>query len=127
MPGVRSNSAALNEKAAAAHEVNLRLFIRRLGSAFVLASACTLLSVAQQPSTSSAHPGARSIMDAHNCYPYDEWWHDRIDRALAAGTPVAIEQDLGWFTDPKSGRSWSVVTHGNSMSGHEPTMEHYFF
>jgi hypothetical protein len=66
-------------------------------------------------------------MDAHNCYPYFEWWHDRIDRALAAGTPVAIEQDLGWYTDPKTGHSWSVVTHGDPITGREPTLEHYFF
>ncbi|HWA96368.1 MAG TPA: hypothetical protein VG844_17360 [Terracidiphilus sp.] len=75
----------------------------------------------------AAHPGARSVMDAHNCYPYAEWWSDRIDRALSAGAPVAIEQDLAWYTDPKTGKSWSVVTHGAPLSGHEPTMEHYFF
>ena len=40
-------------------------------------------------------PGSRTLMDAHNCYPYFEWWSDRIDRALSAGTPLAIEQDLG--------------------------------
>jgi hypothetical protein len=66
-------------------------------------------------------------MDAHNCYPYYEWWYDRIDRALSAGTPLAIEQDLYWYTDPHSGSSWSIVAHGAPMSGHEPTMEHYFF
>jgi len=66
-------------------------------------------------------------MDAHNCYPYSEWWSSRIDRALSAGTPVAIEQDLGWYTDPKTGRSWSVVTHGDPITGREPVMEHYFF
>ena len=66
-------------------------------------------------------------MDAHNCYPYFEWWSDRIDRALSAGTPLAIEQDLGWYTDPRSGKSWSVVTHADPPSGHEPTMEQYFF
>jgi len=75
----------------------------------------------------AARPGARSVMDAHNCYPYFEWWHDRIDRALSAGTPLAIEQDLGWYTDPKTGRSWSVVTHGSPMTGQEPVMEQYFF
>jgi hypothetical protein len=74
-----------------------------------------------------SHPGSRTVMDAHNCYPYYEWWGDRIDRALAAGTPVAIEQDLAWHTDPKTGRSWSVVTHGEPTSGTEPTMEKYFF
>jgi hypothetical protein len=72
-------------------------------------------------------PGSRTLMDAHNCYPYWEWWSDRIDRALSAGTPLAIEQDLGWYTDPKTGKSWSVVTHGDPMSGHEPIMDHYFF
>src|SRR5215471_16880029 len=72
-------------------------------------------------------PGARSMMDAHNCYPYYEWWGDRIDRALSEETPVAIEQDLGWYTDPRSGKSWSVVTHSEPPSGHEPTMEQYFF
>jgi hypothetical protein len=72
-------------------------------------------------------PGSRTLMDAHNCYPYSEWWTDRIDRALSAGTPLAIEQDLGWYTDPHTGKSWSVVTHGDPLSGHEPTMEQYFF
>ena len=66
-------------------------------------------------------------MDAHNCYPYFEWWGDRIDRALSAGTPLAIEQDLAWHTDPKTGRSWSVVTHGEPTYGNEPTMDQYFF
>ena len=75
----------------------------------------------------AAMPGSRSVMDAHNCYPYDEWWSDRIDRAISAGTPLAIEQDLAWYTDPKTGKSWSIVTHGAPFSGHEPTMEHYFF
>ncbi|HTB97600.1 MAG TPA: hypothetical protein VK716_11365 [Terracidiphilus sp.] len=75
----------------------------------------------------AATPGARSVMDAHNCYPYGEWWSNRIDRALSAGTPLAIEQDLGWYTDPKTGKSWSVVTHGDPLNGDEPVMEQYFF
>jgi hypothetical protein len=74
-----------------------------------------------------AVPGSRTLMDAHNCYPYFEWWGDRIDRALSGGTPLAIEQDLGWHTDAATGRSWSVLTHGESTTGDEPTMEHYFF
>ena len=75
----------------------------------------------------AAKPGARVLMDAHNCYPYYEWWSDRIERALAAGTPLAIEQDLYWYTDPKTGKSWSVVAHGAPISGKEPTLETYFF
>jgi hypothetical protein len=104
----------------------LRYLIRRVFPALVLVLICAL-SLHSQQATSNAGPGTRSVMDAHNCYPYSEWWHDRIDRALAAGFPVAIEQDLGWYTDPKSGKSWSVVTHGDPVTGHEPTMEHYFF
>jgi hypothetical protein len=72
-------------------------------------------------------PGSRTLMDAHNCYPYFEWWNDRIDRALSAGTPLAIEQDLAWYTDKKTGKSWSIVTHGEPLSPNSPTMEHYFF
>ena len=66
-------------------------------------------------------------MDAHNCYPYYEWWYDRIDRALSAGTPLAIEQDLAWHTDKKTGKSWSIVTHSAPGFGNEPTMKQYFF
>jgi len=100
--------------------------MRRALCLILLAS--TSLALAAPPSPrDQSHPGSRSIMDAHNCYPYYEWWYDRIDRALSAGTPLAIEQDLYWFTDPKTGKSWSVAAHGDPVSGHEPTMEHYFF
>jgi hypothetical protein len=98
-------------------------FVRHLFAAALLPLVWSADLCAQQVVT----PGSRTVMDAHNCYPYSEWWSDRIDRALSIGTPVAIEQDLGWYTDPVSGRSWSVVTHGDPLSGHEPTMEKYFF
>ena len=32
------------------------------------------------------------ILDAHNCYPYEGRWSDRIQRALNSGYPVSIEQ-----------------------------------
>lgn len=67
------------------------------------------------------------MIDAHNCYPYEGRWNDRINRALSAGTPLAIEQDLYWHTDAKTGKSWSVVSHGQDVTGDAPTMEHYFF
>jgi len=96
-----------------------------LKSAFLLliAGICIPSASVQQ----SFLPGSRSVMDAHNCYPYFEWWSDRIDRALSVGTPLAIEQDPYWYTDPQSGRSWSVVAHGAPVTGREPTLEHYFF
>jgi glycerophosphoryl diester phosphodiesterase len=89
---------------------------------------CVLLSFSSNSrAQDAAHPGARTVMDAHNCYPYYEWWADRIDRALSAGTPLAIEQDLAWHTDPKTGKSWSIVTHSAPGYGNEPTMKQYFF
>jgi len=32
----------------------------------------------------------RPVLYAHNCYPYDGQWSDRIDRALKTGYPVGI-------------------------------------
>ena len=87
----------------------------------------SLLMAPSLEAQQAAAPGSRSVTDAHNCYPYYEWWSDRIDRALSAGTPVAIEQDLGWYSDARTGKSWSVVTHADPPGGHEPTMEQYFF
>lgn len=92
-----------------------------------LAVAVALFTTVNGSAQKVPEPGSRTMMDAHNCYPYFEWWSDRIDRALSAGTPLAIEQDLGWFTNKVTGKSWSVVTHEEPASGHEPTMEHYFF
>jgi hypothetical protein len=78
-------------------------------------------------------PGARVLLDAHNCYPYNGRWADRIDRALSTGTPLAVEQDLVWFRDPASGQGRSLVAHDEpgkpalGLTGHEPTMREYFF
>ena len=72
-------------------------------------------------------PGTRVLLDAHNCYPYYEWWFDRIDRALSAGTPLAIEQDLLWTKNPRTGTMTSLVSHGGPPTGTEPGMREYFF
>jgi len=71
--------------------------------------------------------GNRTLLDAHNCYPNHGRWADRIDRALNCGVPLAIEQDLVWYTDSLSGKSWSIVSHGEPYLGNEPTMKEYFF
>ena len=73
------------------------------------------------------HPGTRVLLDAHNCYPYYEWWSDRIDRALSAGAPLAIEQDLLWTKNPRTGKMTSLVSHGGPATGYEPEMKDYFF
>ena len=78
-------------------------------------------------SPASLRPGTRVLLDAHNCYPYYEWWFDRIDRALSAGTPLAIEQDLLWAKNPRKGEMTSLVSHGALPTGTEPGMREYFF
>jgi len=98
---------------------------------------CTILLVAvvlsvtaaalPKPAADKWRPGARVLPDAHNCYPYFEWWSDRIDRALSAGTPLAIEQDLLWAKNPRTGLMDSVVSHGAPATGSEPGMREYFF
>jgi hypothetical protein len=69
----------------------------------------------------------RPVLDAHNCYPYDGQWTDRIDRALKAGFPVSIEQDIAWAVDPVSGKGRPVVTHTPQTSGREPSLREHFF
>ncbi|HTF71348.1 MAG TPA: hypothetical protein VK638_52645 [Edaphobacter sp.] len=67
------------------------------------------------------------ILDAHNCYPYQGQWNDRIQRALSSGFPVSIEQDLAWYVDPATGKGRVVVSHTPHPAGDEPTLEDYFF
>jgi hypothetical protein len=69
----------------------------------------------------------RPILDAHNCYPYDGRWNDRVGRALRSGFPVSIEQDLAWYVDPATGKGRVVVSHTPKPTGAEPTLRDYFF
>lgn len=71
--------------------------------------------------------GNRPVVDAHNCYPYDGRWNDRIDRALSLGFPVGIEQDLAWSVDPASGKGRVVVAHSAKTTGLEPSLREHFF
>src|SRR5262249_25608820 len=70
--------------------------------------------------------GNRPVLDAHNCYPYEGKWKDRIDRALSTGYPVAIEQDLAWYA-PEGGPGRVVVSHEAKTNGSEPLLRDYFF
>src|SRR6267143_2620326 len=89
--------------------------------------ALALLVCCSSLSAQQLHPGARTVLDAHNCYPYYEWWSDRIDRALSAGTPLAIEQDLLWARNLRTGKMASLLSHGAPATGAEPEMRDYFF
>lgn len=61
------------------------------------------------------------MVDAHNCYPYEGQYADRIDRALEAGYPVSIEQDIAWANGQP------VVSHTAKTRGDEPALRQYFF
>jgi hypothetical protein len=97
---------------------------------FVLAPLAALLTSGFALADGYA-PGARVLVDAHNAYPSDGKFTDRIDRALSSGVPIAIEQDLVWYKDPRSGVSRSVVSHGGDEATSDaaiaPSMDDYFF
>ena len=63
----------------------------------------------------------KPILDAHNCYPYEGKWADRIDRAITTGSPVSIEQDIAWYN------GHVVVSHTAKTTGVEPLLSDYFF
>src|ERR1700742_1428004 len=69
----------------------------------------------------------RPVLDAHNCYPYDGKWADRIDRAISTGFPVGIEQDIAPYTDPKTGEVIAKVTHRSAANAADPTLQRHFF
>jgi hypothetical protein len=71
-------------------------------------------------------PGDRVLLDAHNAYPYEGRFADRVTRALAAGVPLAIEQDIAWCANAE-GHFEAVVAHDTACRGDEPTLQRYFF
>jgi len=91
---------------------------------FLLIATCTVPG-SESGAPRAIAPESRVLMDAHNCYPYGGKWADRIERALKTGTPLAIEQDLFWYTGTH--QSQSLVTHGKPIHGDEPNMRDYFF
>ena len=86
----------------------------------------SLLSAALQSADARLPSFGGPLLHAHNCYPDDGRWADRIERALATGVrPIAIEQDVVWAAGSAGGRS--VVGHVAPPGGGEPTLEAYFF
>jgi hypothetical protein len=71
-------------------------------------------------------PGKSVLLDAHNAYPDQGRWGDRLDRALSTGTPLAIEQDLIWRTARTDLPAGSVVSHGEPFTWREPTLRDFF-
>lgn len=85
------------------------------------------LPVASVAAQKGFGPGERTLLDAHNAYPQNGRWIDRIDRALSTGVPVAIEQDLFWKQNATTGRFEIVVAHDKKELVGAPTLESYFF
>lgn len=75
-----------------------------------------------QPAQSNVKPGARIQLLAHNAYPDHGKYTNRLDRAIAAGKPFAVEEDLAWI-DGKS----LLIHSAKNASGDDPTLETYFF
>jgi hypothetical protein len=86
---------------------------------FIFALSITAVLGSQEPA--GFEPGGRVLLDAHNAYPYQGRWDDRVDRALSTGLPLAIEQDL---VRQSTGRS--IVSHGEPFTGDEPTLRDFF-
>jgi hypothetical protein len=61
------------------------------------------------------------LLDAHNCYPEKGQHANRIERALALGFPIAIEQDVAFWD------GHAVVSHTEKTTGVEPTLRAHFF
>jgi hypothetical protein len=100
----------------------------RAGFAFGIVAVAALLwnAPAAQQSPSRFLPGDDVLLDAHNAYPYQGQWTDRVDRALSTGTPLAIEQDLLWRPATASSAARSIVSHGEPFTGDEPTLRDFF-
>jgi hypothetical protein len=93
---------------------------------FLLGLALTLLPACAQPTLDFLNHN-KPVLDAHNCYPYQGQYADRIDRALKTGFPVGIEQDMAWYVDPATGKGRAVVSHTAKTTGSEPLLRDYFF
>ncbi len=101
--------------------------IRKFALSFVALFALGTHAAPAQKADLNVLNGNRSILDAHNCYPYQGHWNNRVYRALSSGFPVSIEQDLAWYVDPATGKGRVVVSHTPQPTGAEPTLRDYFF
>lgn len=94
-----------------------------------LALSCCVIGLAAASAPAQGFlPGQRSLFEAHNCYPYNGLWEDRIERMLAQPPPKALEFDLRWHVDPETGSGRLVVAHNPPRNGATPpTLREYAF
>lgn len=87
-----------------------------------------LISVQQLNAWAQARIVRGPLVHAHNCYPDEGKWPDRIERALKLDlSQVAIEQDLAWVPAAAGRAARSVVAHTDTPTGAEPTIDEHFF
>lgn len=95
----------------------------RMGAVRIAAVICAVSGVAGAQTRAPMLLGGRPLEHAHNTYPEDGQWQDRLDRALAVQQrPLVIEQDVALA----AGRT-SVVSHDDELSGSQPSLEDHFF
>jgi hypothetical protein len=88
----------------------------------------TLVGVPHDNASAQARIVRGPLVHAHNCYPDEGKWADRIERALKLGlNQVAIEQDLAWVPASGGRAARSVVAHTDKPTGAEPTLDEHFF
>jgi hypothetical protein len=98
-----------------------------IGVAALACSMSTVLSGGGEFAQAPSMLGGRSLLHAHNAYPEDGRWRDRIDRALATGqVPMVIEQDIAFAPRNQPGER-TVVSHDDTLNGDEPSLQQYFF
>jgi len=72
-------------------------------------------------------PGKRTVVEAHNCYPYRGFWANRLDLALSCPFPVGVELDLLWHGAENEGQGRIVVAHGGPVDDRDYSLESWFF
>jgi hypothetical protein len=86
-----------------------------------LSAGASLLAIAALAANTYG-PGTRVQILSHNAYPDHGKYTERLDRTIAAGMPVVVEEDLAWI-DGKS-----LLIHGaKNAADDDPTLESYFF
>jgi hypothetical protein len=96
---------------------------------FFLLAAFVVCASSAPARTQPAAPmlGGHSLVHAHNCYPEEGRWSDRIERAIAVGqVPTVIEQDIA-FAPGNAPADQSVVAHDQKLAAAAPSLNHYFF
>ncbi|NLN92163.1 MAG: hypothetical protein GX130_02495 [Candidatus Hydrogenedens sp.] len=99
---------------------------KNIQAAFVCLVLC-LLFLSAPLGAQDFLPGARTVVEAHNCYPYASFWRNRLDLALSCPFPVGVELDLLWHSSGNKGQGRVVVAHNGPASDRDFSLRQWFF